>query len=141
MTKEVDEKDICPFCDENSELRPRAVRVVKSQGDGGKHVTIRSDLADVGDRVLVINVEDKISEDIIREKEEEEKDPEEVVQEICIRCNYKWEGKRKDKPINCPCCGFAYWDRPDGFTPPTYKGISFSVDEDKIHTDEDKRDS
>ncbi len=76
--------------------------------------------------------------DILHEKNKE-KDPEEVVDEICIRCNFKWEGKRKNKPINCPYCGFAYWKRPSGFRPPTYKGIRYTIDEDKIHTKEDHR--
>ena len=31
----------------------------------------------------------------------------------CERCNYKWAPRTKGiKPVTCPKCRSAYWDRP-----------------------------
>lgn len=41
--------------------------------------------------------------------------------EKCIRCGYKWKGDEDDKPSKCPNCEYAYWDREEGYEPPTYR--------------------
>ena len=30
----------------------------------------------------------------------------------CERCSHKWLPRKKEKPIICPKCKSAYWDKP-----------------------------
>ncbi len=30
----------------------------------------------------------------------------------CLRCEHRWIPRKPDRPIRCPSCKSAYWDRP-----------------------------
>lgn len=30
---------------------------------------------------------------------------------LCKRCGYTWSPRTNDKPLRCPKCGTAYWNR------------------------------
>lgn len=31
---------------------------------------------------------------------------------ICVRCAHQWLPKKPERPLICPKCKSAYWDRP-----------------------------
>lgn len=32
----------------------------------------------------------------------------------CTRCRHRWLPRKTSKPVTCPNCSSAYWDRPKG---------------------------
>ncbi len=109
---------------EIDEEKPRLVKKVKSFDGDGAYVSVPGDFGEIGDKVLLVNLNGS--------PEEEEKDPDEIIEEKCCRCGHEWEGKRSEKPKQCPECDFAYWERPEGFRAPTWRNRGIRVTEQKV---------
>lgn len=110
---------------EIDEEKPRLVKEVKTFGGNDAYVSVPGDFAEVGDKVLLVNLNGD-------PKKEEQEDPNEIVEEKCCRCGHEWEGKRSEKPTSCPECKLVPWERPECFKPPAWKNRGIRVTEQKV---------